>query len=551
MGNPMAELINLDEYDAAALLAEVRKCGGQRAFSRKYGVPRTTLQDRLYKLRADPFQDRPRPEAVVVGQGTGRRRFICTSAQDGTRVHESFLTNLEAYADWLGQDAPCEIIIAGFTYNKGLFEDHSKGRSPIFHARVQPYLRNERMRLCEGLDFCGEQNTLPTAERPLSDFQTYTRERWGIFPHAKVQLVSVATQKASPTKIIMTTGAVTKSNYVQKRAGIKASFHHQIAAVLVEIDDDEEFFCRHLIADDDDGAFYDLDRYVNDGEVTEGHAVECLTPGDIHVAQIDPEVSRATFAFWPTGERAADSGWIWDRELNGTSIIERLRPEHIFVHDVSDFRARNHHDIADPHVRFKLHVNGVETVEDELQQDAMFLSVLKETSASNVHVVESNHHQAFIKWLKSADFKTDPANALFYLRCQTACYEAMDAGLDDFDIYVHVMKSHFPAWRCEGINFLREDQKFVLGRVEHANHGHRGANGARGNIQAFIRLGSKVTIGHTHSAAILDGVYVAGTTSKLDLKYNVGPSSWSHSHVVQYKSGKRAIITLKGGRWTI
>jgi hypothetical protein len=546
----MTESINLDEYDAHELLEEVKKCGGQRAFSRKYGVARTTLQDRLYKLRVDPFQHRPRPEAVVVGDGTGRRRFLCTSAQDSTRVHESFLTNLEAYADWLGQDAPCEIIVAGYTYNKSLFENHRKDRGPLFHARVQPYLRNERMRLCDGLDFCGEMNTLPTAERPLSDFQTYTRERWGIFPHAKVQLVSVATQKCSPAKLIMTTGSVTKSNYVQKRAGIKASFHHQIAAVLVEIDADGEFFCRHLIADDD-GSFYDLDRYVNDGVVSEGHPIECLTPGDIHVCQIDPDVSRATFGFWPTGERDPDAGWVWETQFDGASMVERLRPRHVFVHDVSDFRARNHHDTSDPHIRFKLHVNGVETVEEELRQDAMFLHLLKKNSLANIHVVASNHHQAFLRWLKTADYKTDPVNALFFLRCQTACYEAMDAGKDDFDIYQHVMDTAFAMWSCSGVNFLKEDQSFVVGDVEHANHGHRGANGARGNIQTFIRLGPKVTIGHTHTCMILDGAYVSGTTSKLDVGYNHGPSSWSHSHVVQYSSGKRTIITLKNGRWTI
>lgn len=31
--------------------------------------------------------------------------------------------------------------------------------------------------------------------------------------------------------------------------------------------------------------------------------------------------------------------------------------------------------------------------------------------------------------------------------------------------------------------------------------------------------------------------------------YNKGPSSWSHSHVVTYPNGKRAVVTMRGTRW--
>ena len=54
---------------------------------------------------------------------------------------------------------------------------------------------------------------------------------------------------------------------------------------------------------------------------------------------------------------------------------------------------------------------------------------------------------------------------------------------------------------------------------------------------------------HTHQAGIYDGVYTAVTSSVLDLGYNRGPSSWSHSHIVTYANGKRAIITIWNGKW--
>jgi hypothetical protein len=421
---------------------------------------------------------------------------------------------------------------------------------PLFHERVRPYLRNERVRLCDGLDWCGEMNTLPTATRPLSDFKTYTREQWGIFPHAKVQLVSVPTMMGSPAKLIMTTGAVTVTNYVPKRAGIKASFHHVFGAVLVEIDDrDGTFFCRHLIADDD-GSFYDLDRYVNAGEVTAGHRIRALTPGDIHVVAIDPDVSRATFGTWPTEDKCPDGGRIW--RSGGDCLLDKLRPEHLFLHDLSDFHARNHHEIRDPHARFDRYIAGNDTVEKELCEDAMFVTlVAKHRPWLSTHVVDSNHNQALLKWLNTADYREDPPNALFFLRAQTAVYEAKARGDKHFNIYEYVMRNAFEVWRCEGVNFLREGGRFPVDGVEHANHGHRGANGARGSLNAYVQVGPKCTIGHMHSAAIIDGLYVAGTSSLLDLGYNKGPSSWSHSHVVQYKNGKRAIITLQKGKWSL
>jgi hypothetical protein len=48
-----------------------------------------------------------------------------------------------------------------------------------------------------------------------------------------------------------------------------------------------------------------------------------------------------------------------------------------------------------------------------------------------------------------------------------------------------------------------------------------------------------------------DGIYTSGTTSKLDMGYNKGLSSWSHSHVVTLPNGKRQIITLQNGRWRL
>lgn len=539
---------DINSVSPVELLKLVKKAGGQRAFAKAKGIARTTLQDRLHKLKRQPFTHRPAPKAKRVGEKRGIRRFILTSAQDSTLLHEEFLTNLEAYRDWLRQTGTCEILVAGFTYNKSLFEDHSK-HAILWPDRIKPYMTNERTRIADKIDFCGEINILPTATSPLSDLQTYTQDRWGIFPHAKVQLISVPRAKHLPPKMVMTTGTCTKANYVPKKAGAKASFHHVFGAVLVEIDKDGDFFCRHLLGDDN-GDFYDLDREVKAGVVTTGTRISVLVPGDIHVSQICPAASKTIFGTYPINEQDANGVRTWMSVES--SIVSALRPENIFLHDTSDFVSRNHHNIGDPHFRFKMYCSQLESVENEINEVGMFVSIVSEIEPeSKVWIVDSNHDQALKKWLQNGDYRTDPVNALFFLKCQTAQYEAIKREDKKFSILEHAIR-HLGCWPCPSVTFLREDKDpVVINGVDCSNHGHRGPNGSRGAVASLVKVASKQTIGHVHSPQIHDGLYAAGTTSKMDLSYNSGPTSWAPTLVAQYANGKRTMITLQGEKWKV
>lgn len=480
-------------------------------------------RDLIKPIRFDPLPDRP-------------RYFIFSAAQDASRVHEDFLSNLEAYAAYLGT---CEIMISGFTYNLEEFRD-LKDHKVYWHERVMPYQVHTQYAIGDGLVFCGEMNTLPTAVAPLSGFETYTRDKWGIFPHAKIQLQAVATAKMARTKQLMTTGCVTMPNYVQKKAGIKASFHHQIGAVLVELLPDGTFFCRHLQADglgEKEGGFYDLDVRVEGGYVTTGHRVEAIAYGDIHHEKLDPEVALTTWGYdTETGKTITDN-----------TLLDRLRPKHQFFHDLSDFSARNHHNIRDPHFLFKTHRHGTDDVEEALRGCSNFLTRTKRDFCSSV-VIQSNHDNALLRWLKEADYKVDPVNAVFFLRTQANYYEQMAEGIHDPAIFEQVLRG-FQIDGLAGVRFVSEDDSYMVLGVEHAMHGHLGANGARGNPRQFTKMGAKSTSGHTHSPQIFDGAFVSGVSGSLDMGYNRGLSSWAHAHTILYPNGARVIITMMQGRW--
>lgn len=512
-----------DDFIASypALLA---KHGSQRAVSRATGIPRSTIQDWLDRAPTMPTQV-PAPPIVVKPSRGRTQRFIFTSAQTATPVHGGFLRNLEAYA--AARDA--KLVISGFSYNKRLFESHAKDDSDAhYDPRVVPYLMQQRYEIGNRLWFCGEMNTLPTAVSPLSGFEVYTRDKWGIFPHAKVQLVSVPTMKHDPAKIIMTTGAVTMPNYVQKRAGILAHFHHVFGAVLVEIDSAGRHFCRHLLGDEATGDFQDLTYKVVGGKVTDGHRVEAINWGDIHMGSLDLDVLIGGFC-------------------RDTGMLDWLKPRFQFLHDVTDFKVRNHHNIKDPHFRLKMHHSATDSVQEELQGVADFIARAQRPWCTTV-VVESNHDLAMLTWLKEHDWRTDPVNARFFLEAQLAAVKAIENG-EDFSPLRWAME-RLSGEAGEAV-YLREDDSFTIcgGEIECGMHGHLGANGAKGSPKQFSRMGPKANTGHTHSASIIDGIFTAGTSSLLNMGYNKGLSSWSHSHIVTYPNGKRTIVTMRDGLW--
>lgn len=519
------EKIVVGDLTFAQITALYAQYGSESATANALGIPRTTLQSHYYKVKTEKFTSRRMREARQVNpEPNAVRYFIVTSAQDDTEADLPFLLNLEAYAKF--RDA--EIIVSGFTYNKRLFEENRKDEEHNENIHYDPaiagYLVHNRILVGQGLMICNEMNTLPTAVTPLSGFETYTGDRWGIFPHPKIHLKSIPTAKNDFTKIIMTTGAITKPNYVQKKAGIKAEFFHELGAVVVALLPNGKFFARHLIPDDT-GTFYDLKYRVQDGAVQYGDWVEAVNWGDIHIEKEEPEITKYLFDTDHEGDRLA--------------MVDYLRPKYQFMHDTTDFTYRNHHNTSDPHFMYRMFVAGTESVRMSVRKSYEFLLRAYRPFAETI-VVESNHDLALLKWLKTADYRQDPVNAEYFLQLQTQVYRSIRERTD-FQVFRWALEMEGP---LPGTTFLREDDSFVIvGDIECAMHGHNGANGAKPTPKQFTRMGKKSNTGHTHSANVEDGCYTAGVSGSLDMGYNKGLSSWSHSHIVTLINGKRTIVT--------
>lgn len=448
----------------------------------------------------------PRPKrerAIPATRLPSSAVYIVTWAQNATPVHKGFWEALLALQ--------CEynaqlVVIPGRYRNPTVAgEEHEEW----WDDNLTVHLYEGRKLLGKHLQVHGDVPIQPTAVTPLSGFEVFAGEYSALFGHPKLQLQTVASADRYKPRLLTTTGACTVPNYSASKAGRKAQAHHVLGAVIVEITDKGLFHLRHVNAAKD-GSFIDLGTHYKT-DATPAPPAEALVLGDLHAEQVDEAALAASI-----------------------EQVHAVQAKRIVLHDVLDFRARNHHNNT-----WHLH-SGPQDVEEELWNTANVITELAE-HADEVLIVQSNHDEALDRWLLEADPKRDPQNALLY---HQLWYELLQQ---------HPRPPAFEHW-CKGklpdnVKFLRRNSNYSVKGIALSFHGDKGINGARGSINQYAKLGTKSVIGHSHCPGIRDGAYQVGVIGKLDQGYNHTPSSWLHSNCVVYSNGKRALLNIVEGKW--
>jgi hypothetical protein len=463
-----------------------------------------------------------------------QNRFVITSAQNNTYVHSDFLTALLGFC----ADKGADLMVSRYSYNKSGWrhnggtsqEEGNKAEEGMWYdPRILPYVADEQVKLAPDLVFCGEVDIRPTAANPLTGMLAYTGHNSGIVPHAKVHMESIPTMKHNEPRFMYTTGTVTQRNYIQRKAGQVATFHHTFGALYVEVADDGTWFVRQLIADDN-GMFFHLADAYGPGWIAKASEFgrTSVMLGDLHSEKID-----------------------WDALALGIEVANEVDAEWIVTHDVLDFKSRNHHNFDDPWFSAKIaKYPNVENVRQNVRTTAAVLEHIRKESSAKIAIVRSNHDDALVKWLKNPKAAADGLNARYWHELNYIAHSRIEQGIspDVFKLALETSLIEIGAL-VRVYKFVDPDASFVINGIEHGLHGHLGLNGARGSPAGFRKMGDKTNSGHTHSASIKDGTWVGGVTGKLDMDYNVGPSSWSHSHIITYPNGKRCMITERNGKW--
>jgi hypothetical protein len=524
------EVAKIYEKHSGNIRATAKELGISRSSVRRILVPTGVAEKPIAAgTRAGTQAEKyPLPEKGKVA------RYILTSAQNNTLVNDDAWNNLKALAAYYN----AQIIVGTYTYNQNAYGKLSvkRGKDKIEQKELwydpkiagYDYIQDRRIELGKGLVWCGEMNILPTMVNPLAGLESYTGRKSAIFPHAKLAMRSIATMQGEGVKLNYTTGTVTQRNYIQKREGVIAEFHHIYGGLLVEINSDGNWWVRQLNQDEGTNTMQDLDVLVTKGKVVQGVRVEALTFGDLHGTFADPVVVKASH-----------------------DMLDTLNPKYQFLHDIMEGASINPHNRKhkDNHAKFHTYLRGYSKFSKEVE-DTVALIKTYERPFSKMIVVDSNHDDAWVKkWLRDFDYRVDPANAELFLELQSWMYAQIRSGKMPRDISVieHVMRK----FGLTGAKFLIADESYLIcgKRIETGMHGHLGPAGRFGTPDNLSKMARKANTAHTHATGIFGGLYVAGTSAKPRWDYNLGPSAATHSHTLTYSNGKRTIVTIYNGEW--
>ena len=449
-------------------------------------------------------------------------RHLVTYAQNMTPAHTGMLKSLNRYVQ---ENPGTELhVIPGRYHNPTSM--WGKGQD-IWDPQINDLQCKDRLAIGQHVTVYGDVPLQSTALSPLSGLAPFTEGGSGVFGHPRLQLESIASGKRHTPRLLTTTGACTVKNYIHSKAGKKAEAAHQLGATLIEQDTDGELFHLRQILVDDNGSFIDLDKEYSARGVRPAPPAAGLVCGDVHVGgKALPEALDATF-------------WAPD------SMVSMLRPSTIITHDVLDFRARSHHELTDVlKAAAKYRAGGsADSVRLEVEESLHWLTAVSKLT-KELHVVISNHHEAFDRWLQSGVGRTDPANALFYHQMAAAQLEAHARGEDPTAYPLAAQLMGF-----NGPKFLVRDQLLTIKGIHCHFHGHRGVNGAFGSPASFSNLGVPTITAHTHSPGIRGNNWVVGMLCHPDQDYNHLPSSWMNTNCVIYSNGKRCLLSIWGKNW--
>ena len=427
------------------------------------------------------------------------RRYIITSAMNGTPVFSEFFQNLLSYAEHLS----AEVYVVAMRYKNptSIFTDRA---ADVWAKELTPYLDANRHDIHKYVSVMSDVKIQPTNPNPLSGMEGISDIKSCIFGHPRVHLKFLPVFKGRKPKMMATTGCVTLSNYTDSGVGAKGSFHHTYGFVVVEIKDDETFFIRQVAANSD-GSFIDTGIKVIDGEIFNAPSPSALILGDIHAAKLSIE-SMARMS----------------------RIITSFKPIFVVMHDVFDGESINPHEQQNPIKQHERCISGKSDLASEIDTTLSFVSAISAISR-NVIITKSNHDDFLDRYIANMDWRKDIANAEIYAKLASVAL----SGKAKKGLFPYLVKEKFPYVKC-----LDVDESFVVNEVELGNHGHIGANGSKGSPNQFRKLSAKQVTGHTHSPMRMDGHSVVGC-QELDHGYNVGMTSWWTSDVIINADGKR------------
>lgn len=449
---------------------------------------------------------------------TKTKRFVVSTVVSGKTVDQNFLSSLDNYCEQ--NDAtllliPCADVASRKKTSKWNFDPVIAERNIVF----------EDVAINENLSI----NTIKLSAKHINPLTGLSRigQRNGSFIYASpkqfLEYVATSPLKSKIPHAIMTTGAITKPDYktdkyMSERTSVIAENDHVMGAIVIEVESKTKFHFRQIQADAD-GSFIDLGKKYSEYDVENVKSNFVL--GDWHSGATDEDVIKGF-----------------------KKLSKQVEISNLFLHDFFDGYCISHHDMGQPMKMARKELIGRASLEEELKQGAKELNMLGDLIDGKLIMVKSNHDEVLNRYLNEGRYVQDSKNHFIALDIARKMLLGNDPLRYAYERYGDINEPERIVW-------LQRDEEFKVGNVECGQHGDLGANGSRGSLDSVERAYGNCIVGHAHSAAIKRGVFRVGTSSKMKMDYNRGPSSWTHTGCFAYENGSRQLINFIDGKYTI
>src|SRR5574344_927922 len=441
------------------------------------------------------------------------KRFLVTTAVSGKKANKLLLKSMLNYCE-----RKYAIILV--LPSQDVFNRKSK-----FEFELDPELKNDRIRVVYEDTYLNKNIYISDIKvsakmlNPTMGLPQFTQDGSVILGSPKQELNYVANSQEKMPNAIMTTGAITEAcynddAYMSKRLSKIAEYEHVNGCLIVEIADDKIFHFRQIQADKD-GSIYDLGyKYCSDNDIQKVEDISMVV-GDYHFGEHDENVFKI------------------EKEM-----IQDLGVKNIVLHDVFTANSISHHEQKNTIKLAQRAENDEISLEDEVNIVARKLDEFSEVVPNKVILPISNHHEHLDRYISEGRYVYDKVNLRYSLDIAKAMIDGETIPLR------FALENQSQLQHKDKLLWLEPDKDYDINGVEISQHGSKGANGARGNLQTYRKAYKHSVSAHNHSSAIYKGAYRVGTSSKLRMSYNSGLSSWNHSVCLIMEGGLLQLINI-------
>ena len=347
-------------------------------------------------------------------------------------------------------------------------------------------------------------------------------------PKQFLEYVANSNNNQEIPRALMSCGAITKADYrtemyMSERTAELAELDHTLGGIIVEIKNGKIFFARFVQINEKTGSFTDLNKKYNADGTVETVRADLVQTGDWHVLSTDSATRKMA-----------------------KEIVELVKPKYLTFEDFFDGLTINPHERKNLVSLSKKAKKGLLSLEYELQACQKEIDDVSKWPADQVVFKYGNHEDFLKRWLNDGQFMYEPMNKILGMKLNIALEEL------EINPFEYAMREMFPISNQDKVKFLSINDSFKVNGIENGAHGHMGKGGRRNPGMAELEeCYGACNVGHNHSAAVFRSAYRVGTSTKLQLGYNDGPSAWSQTHLIQHADGSRQLITNIFGEWKL